>query len=234
MRLLRWALYMTLLCAGGFGGLMLVLKLTSGTSAVTVPPVCGFKEDQARFQAERAGLVYQVASERYDLKVAVGRVVSQTPEAGFPARKGQTLRVVVSKGVDTVTVPDWLGAGATQAQIHAKQVGLKVASLAYLRSARPAQTVIAQTPLPGTLVPRESEVSLLLSSGPPSYTFLMPELQGMPVERARALLQSYGVESAPPRSSPGGGTPGMVVVQSPLPGYPLDRSQIVQLAVSAP
>jgi len=234
VRLLRWALYLTLLCAGTFAGLMLVLKLSSGTSAVTVPPVAGFAEDQARFQAERAGLVYQVASERYDLKVPRGRVVSQSPEAGVPARKGQTLRVIVSKGVDTLRVPDWLGAGATQAQIHAKQAGLRVASLAYLRSDLPAQTVLAQTPAPGTLVPRESEVALLLSAGAPTYTFAMPDLSGMPVEKARAGLMIYGVQAAPTRTAPGGPTPGAIVSQSPLPGYPLDRSQIVQLVVSAP
>ena len=234
MRLLRLALYLTLLGAGSFGGLMLVLKLTSGTSAVTVPPVEGFPEEQARFQAERAGLVYQVAAERYDLKVPLGRVVSQSPGPGVPARKGQTLRVVVSKGVDTLRVPDWLGSGATQAQIASKQAGLKVASLAYLRSELPAQTVVAQTPAPGTLVPRESEVSLLLSAGPPTYTFVMPDLAGMAQERARSGLLTYGVQAAPTRTAPGGRAPGEVVAQSPQPGYPLDRTQLVQLVVSAP
>lgn len=234
MWVLRWALYLTLLGAGAFGGLMLVLKLQSGTSDVTVPPVGGLTEEQARFQAERLGMVFEVSAQRYDLKVPRGRVVNQAPASGMAARKGQTLRVVVSKGVDIVTVPDWKGATAAQAQIGAQQAGLRVASLAYLRSPAPPQSVVAQSPAAGASVARESEAALLLSAGPPGFTFVMPDLAGQTEERARYGLLQYGVQTAPARITGGLDPPGTVVAQSPLPGYPLDRNQIVQLTVVAP
>lgn len=233
MWFLRLTFYMVLLGLGAFVGLMVVLKLGSGTSAITVPPVAGLTEEQARFQAERLGLLFEVGSERYDMRISAGRVVNQVPSAGMEARRGQTMRVIVSKGVDTVIVPDWRNLGATQAQIGAKQAGLRIASLAYLRCELPSQAVVAQTPVAGTVVPRESEGALLLSAGSPGFSFVMPDLTGMDGERARWGLQQYGIQTAPSRTVAGQGEPGKVVEQSPLPGYPVERSRIVQLTVGA-
>lgn len=233
MWFLRLTLYLALLGLGAFAGLMVVLKLGSGTSAVTVPPVAGLTEEQARFQAQRLGMLFEVADQRYDMKISQGRVVTQVPAAGMVARRGQTLRVVVSKGVDTVVVPDWSRLGATQAQIGAKQAGLRISALAYLRCDQPSQAVVAQTPVAGALVPRESVGALLLSAGPGGFTFVMPDLVGMDGERARWSLQQYGIQAAPSRTVAGQGEPGKVVEQSPLPGYPIERSRIVQLTVGA-
>lgn len=234
MRPVRWFLYLVLFGAGAFGGLMLVLRFSSSSSGVTVPAVVGFTEEQARFQAEGQGLVFTVQLERYDLAVPKGRVVSQSPEAGMAARKGQALKVVLSKGLDSVTVPEWRGVSTSQAQVHARQAGLKVASLAYVRSLLPAQTVVAQSPPPGTVVPRDAEVGLLVSSGPPLFTFVAPDLTGQKLEKAQRTLGAYGIQAGPTRIQAGGGEPGTVVAQSPRPGYPLERAQIVQLMVNGP
>jgi len=234
LRLVRWTIYLASLGAGAAIGVWLVLGLASKSGGVTVPQVVALSQDQARFQAERQGLVFQVESERYDLTVPRGRVASQTPGAGMAVKKGQTLRVVLSKGLDRVTVPEWRGVGLSQAQVHAQQTGLKMASVAYLRSALPPQVVIAQAPAPSAVVARDSETSLLVSAGAPTYAFVTPDFTGVRLEVAQRLLGSYGIETGPTRTQTARGAEGTIVAQSPQPGYPLDRNQIVQLVVSAP
>ncbi len=233
MRLVRWAIYLASLGAGVVIGVWLVLGFASHSTGVTVPQVVGLSDDQARFQAERQGLIFQVESERYDLAIPRGRVASQAPGAGMAVKKGQALRVIMSKGLDSVTVPEWRGVGLSQAQVHAQQTGLKVSSVAYMRSALPPQVVIAQSPAPGAIVARDSETSLLVSAGPPAFTFATPDFTGVRLEMAQRLLGAYGIQTGPTRTQTVSGAEGTIVAQSPQPGYPLDRNQIVQLVVSA-
>jgi len=233
LRLIRWAAYLASLGAGTALGVWLVLSFASHSSGVTVPQVVGLSDDQARFQAERQGLIFQVETERYDLAIPRGRVASQNPDAGMAVKRGQTLRVVISKGLDSVTVPEWRGVGLSQAQVHAQQAGLKITNITYMRSALPPQVVIAQAPAPGSVVARDSETCLLVSAGAPTYVFVTPDFSGVRLETAQRLLGSYGIQTGPTRTRTVRGAEGTVLAQSPQPGYPLDRNQIVQLVVSS-
>ncbi len=232
MRLVRLAIYLASLGAGTALGVWLILNIASRSGGVIVPQVVGLSDDQARFQAQRQGLIYQVETERYDLSVPRGRVAGQTPDAGMAAKKGQTLRVIISKGLDSVTVPEWRGVGLSQAQVHAQQAGLKIANVAYIRSAMPPQVVVSQSPAPGSIVARDSETSLLVSSGPPTFIFVTPDFTGAKLESAQRLLGSYGIQTGPTRTQAASGAEGTILAQSPQPGYPLDRNQIVQLVVN--
>lgn len=235
MRILRWLLYACLFGFGVVAGTYLLIRVSfTGTSAV-VPPVVGLTQEQAEFQARHAHLLFAVQSERYDLKAAKGTVISQVPASGMPARRGNTLAVVVSKGVEKIDTPALVGTRIDQAQIGLRQAGLRLASTAFLRSALPAQTVVAQDPPGGTVVPRDSEVSILVSSGPPDYTFVAPDLAGASAQDAQRALSAYGIQAVALRTQKDpGATPGTILAQAPLPGLPIGRSDMIQLTVSEP
>jgi len=235
LRLLRWLLYACLFGLGVVAGTYLLIRVSfSGTSAV-VPPVVGLTSEQAEFQARRAHLLFAVQSERYDLKSPKGSVVSQSPPSGMPARRGNTLVVVVSKGIERIDTPNLLGRRLDDAQIGLRQGGLRLASTAFIRSAQPAQTILAQDPEPATVVPRDSDVSILVSSGPPIHTFVTPDLTGAPANRVQLELQGYGIQAAALRTARNPSfPPGTVVAQTPAPGLPLGRQDMVQLTVSEP
>jgi eukaryotic-like serine/threonine-protein kinase len=235
LRILRWFLYACLFGFGVVAGTYLLIRVSfTGTSAV-VPPVAGLTQEQAEFQARHAHLLFNVQAERYDLKAAKGTVISQVPAAGMPARRGNTLSVVVSKGVEKIDTPTLVGRRIDEAQIGLRQAGLRLASTAFIRTGLPAQTVVAQDPPGGTVVPRDSEASILVSAGPPEYTFVTPDMVGTASQDAQRALSAYGIQAMALRTQKdAGSTPGTILAQAPLPGLPIGRSDMIQLTVSEP
>lgn len=235
LRIVRWFLYTCLFGLGVVAGTYLLIRISfSGTSAV-VPPVVGLTQEQAEFQARRAHMLFAVQSQRYDLRAQKGSVVAQSPTSGMPARRGITLSVVVSKGVERIDTPDLVGRRIDEAQIGIRQGGLRLVSTAFLSGAQPAQTVVAQSPSAGTVVPRDSEVALLVSAGPPAFTFVTPSLLGASAQDAQREMGNYGIQTAALRGEKSGTSPpGTVLAQSPLPGMPLNRSDMIRLMVSQP
>jgi eukaryotic-like serine/threonine-protein kinase len=215
-------------------GVFVVIRLSFHNTKVTVPKVVGMTLEQARFQAERRHLALQVQSRRYDLSIPKGKIIQQDPQGAMTVRRGQTLLVVVSKGVESTKLPEWRNVRLDQAQISVKQLGLTLASVSYISSPEQTQTVLAQTPPAGTIVPKDAQVSLLVSSGRSDAVFVMPDLRGRLLQNVRLMMRRYGIQVGAARSRPSPGTPtGTVLSQTPLPGYPLSRSQIVQLVVSS-
>jgi beta-lactam-binding protein with PASTA domain len=235
LRLVRLFLYACLFGLGVVAGTYLLIRISfSGTTAL-VPPVTGLTQEQAEFQAKRAHLQFMVQSERYDLKAEKGRVISQTPTGGMTTRRGMTLAVVVSKGVERIQMPSLVGMRMDEAQIQVRQVGLRLSSTAYAHLQGPAQTIAAQDPPADVVVPKDSDVSILVSMGPSSPTFVSPYLIGSPLATVQAQLQSYGIQIGSIRTARIPGTPGgLVVSQNPQPGFPLTRSDVMQLTVGQP
>ena len=234
-RFLRALGYLALFGFGVVGGVLLLLKVSFSGTRTVAPPVVGLTVEQAEFQARRSHLQFLAQSERFDLQMEKGRVISQTPSPGMAARRGQTLVVVVSKGVERVQVPALTGMRLDEAQIQMRQSGLRLDSTAYIHSGREAQTVAAQDPPAGTAVPRDSGVSLLVSVGLQARTFVSPDLVGRPLALAQNDLRLYGIQVAPARSVRAPGLPsGEVLAQIPGPGMPLQASDVVQLTVSQP
>jgi beta-lactam-binding protein with PASTA domain len=234
-RFLRALGYLALFGVGVAGGVVLLLKVSFSGTRTVAPPVAGLTVQQAEFQARRSHLQFQVQSERFDLQMEKGRVITQVPSPGMASRRGQTLLVVVSKGVERVQVPSLVGMRLDEAQIQMRQSGLRLASTAYIHSPVAVQTVAAQDPPAGSAVPRDSDVSLLVSVGPQARTFVSPDLAGRSLSLAQNGLGQYGIQVGPARSVRMSGTPpGEILSQVPAPGMPLQAGSVVQLTVSQP
>jgi serine/threonine-protein kinase len=235
VRFVKWLLYACLFGAGVALGAYLLVRLSFVGTKTAVPMVVGLTREQAEWQAGRARLKFLVKTERYDLKAPKGLVVEQAPTPGMSTRRGMTLSVVVSKGVERLEVPALLGLRLDQAQLQLQQTGLRLFRTSYVHGAAPSPTVVAQDPPPGAIAPRDSDVSLLVSLGPDSPVFVTPHLVGLPYGTIQYQIQAYGVQVAAPRlaRSPGA-PPGAILAQSPGPGAPLRRSDLVLLTVSEP
>ena len=77
-----------------------------------------------------------------------GRVIAQSPAAGEEAEPDSTIRINVSKGPGTVTVPDLVGLARADAESRLDELGLE-ANVVEVPSAQPRGTVVAQNPTAG-------------------------------------------------------------------------------------
>lgn len=234
MRILRFLLYAALFGAGLAGGFMLLLRVSLLRPATLVPSVKGLTADQAAWEAQRAGLAFLVRDERYDTRAEKGRVVDQLPPPGTSVRKGMTLSVVVSRGVDLVETPPLVGLRLETAQLQAQQAGLRTGSVSYLPGSASPSTVLAQFPPAGARVPRDSGADLLVCLGGEAPLFVTPDLRGLSPGQAATLLNEYGILASVGTTPGMGPAEGRVVGQEPKPGYPLSRRDAVQLVVERP
>jgi serine/threonine-protein kinase len=178
------------------------------------------------------GMVMRVDdTRRPDDKVQAGRIMQQDPPAGVQARQQRTIRVWVSSGPRSTTVPVLVGQTERTARIRLEQDGLGIDSISEFRSPDyPADTVIAQDPPPASRAPK---VSVLLNRGEQATTYVMPDVIGMEGERAATVLRNRGFRVAIVGSQPYAGVPpGTVVRQQPAGGFKVAPSDSISLEVS--
>jgi beta-lactam-binding protein with PASTA domain/serine/threonine protein kinase len=75
----------------------ITLIVSSGPDQVSVPGVEGISEQNARTQLESAGLVVQTSDEQVNNAGQDGQVLSQSPQAGQQANRGDTVNLVVGR-----------------------------------------------------------------------------------------------------------------------------------------
>lgn len=94
-----------------------------------------------------------------------GRIVSQLPEAGSPAQRGQPIQVMVSTGVSgkQTYLPTLTGLTVDQAREWAKAAGLVVTRVSEQPSDRPPGSVLEQTPAPFVRVEVGGPVTLTVA-----------------------------------------------------------------------
>ena len=106
-------------------GTVVLVVVSAGPRPIPVPYLQGADLDSARTATTTAGLQLVVSDQSYSLTVAQNIVVSQNPTGGT-LLPGQTISVVVSKGLPPVPVPDVVGKGIDEAKAILKIKGFKV------------------------------------------------------------------------------------------------------------
>jgi serine/threonine-protein kinase len=232
-----WSAGKFLLLLGALGATFLVFFMVSARVAlrgreVEVPVLVGRTVNEATQNLADLGLGLRVdENRRVDEKVPIGRIMQQEPAAGLQARRQRTIRVWVSSGPRTTTVPELVGQTERTAQMRLQQEGIEAASITEFRSPDyAADAVVAQDPPPAS---RSPKVSLLLNRGEQATTYVMPDLIGTEGERAATALRTRGFRVSIVGSLPYPGVPpGVVVRQQPAGGFQLAAADPISIEVS--
>ena len=208
------------------------MRLALKTRDVVVPTLGGRTVSDANALLAASGLNLRVEeARRGDTTLPAGQIVSQDPQPGVKTRRERSVKVWVSGGPRSASVPTLLGESERAARMHAQQDGLQVASMAEVRSDDyTADTIIAQNPPPKTSGAR---VALLLNRRETSGTYVMPDLIGVNGDRAADLLRTHGFRVTVVGDHPYPGVPsGIVLRQSPQGGFRIGISDPISLEVS--
>jgi eukaryotic-like serine/threonine-protein kinase len=131
------------------------LLVSLGPEPVEVPSLVGRTIDEARDVMDDAELELELTEEFNDT-VQSGRIVSQEPASGKIA-KGSTVTAVVSKGPQTIEVPDVKGKSVKDATEQLEKAGFTVELLGG------RGRVLQQSPGPGSQHPKGGRIVLLAS-----------------------------------------------------------------------
>src|SRR5437764_6041813 len=146
------------------------------------------RESQALGQIRGAGLS-PVVRRQPSGAADIGIVFRQDPAPGNRIDKGNQVTIFVSTGAPKTAVPDVRGQSATDAAAAIAKVGLDP-DVHDVNSLKPVNTVIAQSPGPGTRVVRGSKVRINVSKGPASIA--VPPVVGIPYAQAESTLKAKG------------------------------------------
>ncbi len=130
--------------------------VSDGPAPVDVPDVVGRSQEEASTMLQEAGLTVHVQPDRvFDDEVPEGAVVNQSPGPSSVER-GTTVTIVVSKGPETVVVPQLVGMQFRKAQEELEALGLKAKREDIAGGF--FGTVREQSVEPGTEVPKGTEI----------------------------------------------------------------------------
>ncbi|WP_031069803.1 Stk1 family PASTA domain-containing Ser/Thr kinase [Streptomyces sp. NRRL S-118] len=196
-----------------------------------VPTVLGQTQAQAEKRLKDAGLEVEQVKRDFSGAYERGTVMATDPAPGERIRGNGSVTLTVSRGPETVKVPDLEGKPFAEAKRELADLGLAPGAVTREFSREVERgAVIGTDPAPGTLRAPDSAVALVVSKGAPID---VPDVTGDRVEDATRTLEDAGftVKVAAERvhSTEAAGS---VARQSPAEGRQAAEGDTVTLTVS--
>jgi eukaryotic-like serine/threonine-protein kinase len=185
------------------------ISSSGGNNAV--PNVVGLSKAAAETDIVKANLVPQAVNQASS-STPKGDVISTNPPFGTKLSKDATVKLFVSTGPASVSVPNVIGLSETAATNKLEGMGFSVTEKSAPNSTAAANTVVRQSPAKGTPVAKGSTVTIYVSGGGTP----VPGVIGDSQNQATAALENDGFTvNTVTNSGPPGFTPGTVWKQVP-------------------
>jgi eukaryotic-like serine/threonine-protein kinase len=133
------------------------LTVSAGPEPRTIPDgLVGKPVDQATATLKSLGLVV-VPTDEFSNAIVKGNVIAVNPGVGNRAERGSTVQLTVSKGPETVAVPDVKGMSVIDAATAIEEAGLQVNDT----RGSPRRRVVLTDPVAGTQVEKGTKITLI-------------------------------------------------------------------------
>lgn len=164
-----------------------------------VPELKGMKEAELEAFLESKRMKYEVIDSVYSPEAKPRTVITQNPASGALVKEFRKIYVTVSSAKPPlVKMPKLVDFSIKNAEIALKTYDLKVGEVTYMPHF--TNNVVLKQLYKGNkieenaLLPRGSVIDLVVSSGASEQKVALPDLEGLSLAEAGALLQSLGLE----------------------------------------
>ncbi len=221
-----------ILAAAAFLSAITTMRFAIQGREVTMPNLVGKSSADAQAILQGRGLQLKVVDRVYS-NLPANSVARQSPPEGERMKVPENAHVVLSLGPQNVLTPSLVGESLRVARIQLLQVGLQLGEVTtYSAPAALADTILQQTPLPGTRA-ASPRVDLLVAQGESPASYVMPWLVGMPLPDADRLLSSAGLKLAKTTFAPSPQWPkGAITQQTPEPGSKISSDSDIELVAA--
>ena len=168
------------------------LIVSKGQERIIVPTLNGLTPDVASGKISDLGLSVGQINESFDMKVASGFVIGTDPKDGSEVRRKSIVNLIVSKGVEQLAIPSYVGKGGEQALSELNDLGFDVnVKYSFSDSIFKGQ-VITQRPERSDLISKGSKIELEISKG--SEFVFVPNVLGKNKNDASVDLENLGLK----------------------------------------
>ena len=168
------------------------LIVSKGQERIIVPTLNGLTPDVASGKISDLGLSVGQINESFDMKVASGFVIGTDPKDGSEVRRKSIVNLIVSKGVEQLVLPSYVGKGGEQALSELNDLGFDVNVKYNFSDSIFKGQVIAQSPEKSDLIGKGSKIELIISKG--SEFVFVPNVLGKNKNDASVDLENLGLK----------------------------------------
>lgn len=209
-------------------------SLVHSNKVVAVPDLRGATPEAAADLLRPLGLEVAVQRTSPHPKFAAGLVTDQVPAPQASIRTGRVVKVVVSAGPATTALGDLAGNSERQAGIDLTRDNFRLGRVVRVRQpGLDEPQVIGQHPQAGTKLQKGDVVDLVVAEPSSRLLYMMPDLRGVQLDRARAAIQKAGLVLGRVDTERNGGPDGTVIEQRPWPGMRVAKGDQVELVAVA-
>jgi len=122
-------------------------------------------------------------------EVKKGEIYSQLPRGSKHIKKGRPIKIWISKGMDTVILPELKGKNIQDAKVILSDLGIKVDRVSYTVEGYMNNKVIGTDPSEGSSISRRSSVSLLVNVSE-AENVRMPDILGFTLVEGTEILRN--------------------------------------------
>lgn len=168
------------------------LVISKGPERFVLPSVAGLTPDVAQKIIGKLPLVIQPLVEEFSTSVPKGYVIDSNPPTGEKVKRGSSVIIRVSKGIEQIALASYIGKSSDQALNELQDAGFAVTSTYEYSETRLAGEVISQKPVGGGTADKGSKVSLVISKGT-AYAYI-PNLFSIEEAKAVAALKDLDLK----------------------------------------
>ncbi|MBC8491694.1 MAG: PASTA domain-containing protein [Candidatus Marinimicrobia bacterium] len=196
--------------------------------------VRGRSFDESLIILTMVGFSVEVSDSLENADYPPGTVIDQQPPPGTLVKKGRMVRVVITRGEHFFTMPNLVGKVLKAASLNLQRYHIVTDYISYeFSSDKPRGVVSAQSLRPGLMVSQNDSISLVVSKGPPPRQLEVPDLFGLNLEEAKALIRKEGFKMGTIRYIPNDDLVAYTVIeQDPEYGILYDNPVRINLEVT--
>ena len=226
----RWIPFIALMFLAAIVVGFIAVRSLGPRKDIAVADYTSQSSTQAQQSIVAAGLQPDVKSEASS-SVPTDRVIHQDPAAGTDLARSQTVTLYVSSGPPLVNVPDVKGFTTGDAVRMLTNAKFKTKVVQRFDDKAPKDTVLDVNPLVNTNASEGSTVALTVSQG--RHPVNVPQLVGITLDAARALLEKAGLKLNVDQQTPNDVIPANTIVsQAQAAQSPVDPGSTIGVTVS--
>lgn len=165
-------------------------------------------------------------------EIEKGYVIRTSPAAGSTVAKGGKVELIVSSGVEQVSIPDTTGDTITDAYQMLNDKGFKVKQGEDVYSSQAIGKVAYTKPAAGKKVDKGATITIYPSKGEQTKYVKVPNLLGMTRSQAKSALEKAGLKYGSETKSYSSTQKNRVCVQSVSSGNEVEEGSTVDVTLS--
>ncbi len=201
---------------------------------VPIPELVGKTEEEVKEALKGTKLQYEITGEDYSGEIEEGKMISQDPSyrKNFTIKENTTIKLVVSKGVEVVTVPKVAGYTFEEAEKMLVDAKLKVEKIEETSQKVQEGVVIKQEPEENTSVNAGDTIKVHVSTGTGIKQVAVPSLVNKTQEAASKELTDNNLKVSVAYEEDTTKENGIVLKQSIDTGKVVDEGTTVTITVN--